>query len=132
MDFTRSLYSQGIDEWNVHSHGNGDFVRSIFNPQLTMQSSQIYSGLPTVSRDQNPNSLVTQPELSQSIATSSSPSHTTPVAVEPPRGGSRRSKYQHLKWNLHKNTIRRIYLEEDRSLAETMSYMKKKHSFEAS
>ncbi|KAK8084450.1 hypothetical protein PG997_005721 [Apiospora hydei] len=45
---------------------------------------------------------------------------------------NRRSKYKHLDWDAHKDIIRQLYLDDDKTLAETMDTMKNTHSFEAS
>ncbi|KAF4990645.1 hypothetical protein FDECE_14310 [Fusarium decemcellulare] len=44
----------------------------------------------------------------------------------------RRSKYSHLNWDANKAELKRLYLDQDESLADTMAFMKDKHSFEAS
>ncbi|KAK6860717.1 hypothetical protein PG995_004353 [Apiospora arundinis] len=59
-------------------------------------------------------------------------------SVQPPSGpatrntNARRSRYRHLDWDAQKNTIRQLYLVEDRTLDDTMEIMKNAHSFEAS
>ena len=50
----------------------------------------------------------------------------------PPRTASRRSKYKGLDWDEHKPKIKELYLDEDRSLSETMRIMKEAYSFNAS
>jgi Clr5 domain len=47
-------------------------------------------------------------------------------------GSSRRTKYVHLDWNTHKPTIQRLYMDENKSLSETMERMKSIYSFDAS
>ncbi|KAI0454976.1 hypothetical protein F5B21DRAFT_473344 [Xylaria acuta] len=44
----------------------------------------------------------------------------------------KRTRYGHLDWVAHRNEIRRLYLEEDRTLKETMDIMAKTYSFNAS
>jgi Clr5 domain len=49
-----------------------------------------------------------------------------------PRRVSRRSKYSGLDWEKHKEEIKVLYLENDKSLEQVMGFMKDKHSFAAS
>ncbi|KAF4469329.1 rhomboid family [Fusarium albosuccineum] len=44
----------------------------------------------------------------------------------------KRSKYSHLNWDVHKAELKRLYLDEDKPLPETMKIMKDEHGFEAS
>ncbi|KAJ3535651.1 hypothetical protein NM208_g7047 [Fusarium decemcellulare] len=44
----------------------------------------------------------------------------------------KRSKYNHLNWNAQKAELKRLYMDQDKSLPETMQIMKDEHSFEAS
>ena len=54
-------------------------------------------------------------------------------AVNPlTRTTSRRSKYRNLDWDGAKARIKELYLDEDRTLQETMRIMKEAHSFDAS
>ncbi|RYP62306.1 hypothetical protein DL771_009791 [Monosporascus sp. 5C6A] len=57
--------------------------------------------------------------------------------LRPPRGAQTkprapRARYGHLDWDAHKDTIKRLYMDEDKTLADTMEIMKRVHSFEAS
>jgi hypothetical protein len=55
------------------------------------------------------------------------------IAKAPPEiGSSRRAKYEHLDWNAHKAAIQSLYLDQNKSLSETMESMKNLHSFDAS
>jgi hypothetical protein len=45
---------------------------------------------------------------------------------------SRRAKYGHLDWKAHKIAIRNLYMDQNKSLSETMAVMKNMHSFDAS
>jgi hypothetical protein len=45
---------------------------------------------------------------------------------------SRRSKYSSLDWDAHLETIRRLYMDEERPLKETMEIMAEQHRFHAS
>lgn len=45
---------------------------------------------------------------------------------------SRRSKYSSLDWDTHLETIRRLYMDEERPLKETMEIMAEEHGFRAS
>lgn len=56
----------------------------------------------------------------------------TVASDDPTLAPTRRSKYQNLDWNEHKAEIQRLYLEENKSLPETMQIMKDRFSFEAS
>lgn len=47
-------------------------------------------------------------------------------------GTARRAKYGHLNWAAHKHTIKQLYLDEDKTLTETIEMMKRLHSFDAS
>ena len=64
------------------------------------------------------------------------PSMQSPLGGAPagPPGNNttRRSKYRHLDWEAHKGRIKQLYLDDDKTLAETMDIMKTGHSFEAS
>lgn len=44
----------------------------------------------------------------------------------------RRSKYGHLKWDTYKEILKRLYVDENKTLSETMEIMKNEYSFEAS
>lgn len=50
----------------------------------------------------------------------------------PPNGGSRRSRYGTLDWEKHKSPIKKLYMDENKSLKDTMEIMKEEHGFEAS
>ncbi|RYP63797.1 hypothetical protein DL770_009297 [Monosporascus sp. CRB-9-2] len=57
--------------------------------------------------------------------------------LRPPRGAQTRpraprARYGHLDWDAHKDTIKSLYMDEDKTLADTMEIMKREHSFEAS
>lgn len=68
-----------------------------------------------------------------SVASSSQPSQSAPqphTATQAPR--ATRSKYGSLAWDRHKETLRRLYLDENKSLPEIMRIMNEKHSFDAS
>lgn len=45
---------------------------------------------------------------------------------------SRRAKYGYLDWKAHKAAIRNLYMDQNKSLSETMEVMKNVHSFDAS
>jgi hypothetical protein len=45
---------------------------------------------------------------------------------------STRSKYAHLNWDKYQAELRRLYMDENKSLPETMKIMKESHSFDAS
>jgi hypothetical protein len=45
---------------------------------------------------------------------------------------SRRSKYSSLDWDAHRETIRRLYMDEEMPLKETMERMAEQHGFHAS
>lgn len=45
---------------------------------------------------------------------------------------SRRSKYSSLDWDAHRETIRRLYMDEEKPLKETMEIMAEQHGFHAS
>ena len=45
---------------------------------------------------------------------------------------SRRSKYSSLDWDTHRETIRRLYMDEEKPLKETMEIMAEQHGFHAS
>ncbi|KAH6895896.1 hypothetical protein B0T10DRAFT_587446 [Thelonectria olida] len=45
---------------------------------------------------------------------------------------SRRSKYRDLDWEHHKPQLKKIYLDENKSLSETIAIMRDQHSFKAS
>lgn len=47
-------------------------------------------------------------------------------------GSSRRAKYEHLDWNANKAAIQSLYMDQNKSLSETMESMKNLHSFDAS
>ena len=49
--------------------------------------------------------------------------HSIPKAI------STRSKYSNLDWDSHKEELRRLYLEENQNLDNTMRIMKERHSF---
>jgi hypothetical protein len=45
---------------------------------------------------------------------------------------SRRSKYSSLDWDAHRESIRRLYMDEEKPLKETMEIMAEQHGFYAS
>lgn len=45
---------------------------------------------------------------------------------------SRRARGEQLDWNAHKDTIKKLYLDQNNSLSETMEAMKEQYSFHAS
>lgn len=45
---------------------------------------------------------------------------------------SRRARSEHLDWNAHKDTIKKLYLDQNKSLSETMEAMKEQYSFNPS
>ncbi|KAI4280424.1 MAG: hypothetical protein L6R38_004469 [Xanthoria sp. 2 TBL-2021] len=45
---------------------------------------------------------------------------------------SRRARSEHLDWNAHKDTIKKLYLDQNKSLSETIEAMKEQYSFDAS
>ncbi|KAL8860637.1 MAG: hypothetical protein Q9178_002990 [Gyalolechia marmorata] len=47
-------------------------------------------------------------------------------------GASRRARSEHLDWNEYKNKIKMLYLDQNKSLSETMEAMSKQYSFNAS
>ena len=53
------------------------------------------------------------------------------VAVRP-HPAPRRAKSQHLDWDTHKPTIKSFYIDQNKSLLETMQAMDEQYSFKAS
>jgi hypothetical protein len=65
--------------------------------------------------------------------TNAQPHRQPPAGSQsPPMIVSRRSRYGNLDWDRHKEEMRKLYLEGDQSLDETMRVLKEKHSFLAS
>ncbi|KAJ2996040.1 hypothetical protein NUW58_g1107 [Xylaria curta] len=58
------------------------------------------------------------------------PSDAGPSSNAPP--ARKRARYGNLDWEAHKNEIRKLYLDQDRTLKETMEVMAQTHSFNAS
>lgn len=54
------------------------------------------------------------------------------ASAQPETGSSRRAKFEQLDWNAHKASIKNLYLDENKSLPETMKVMNDIHSFKAS
>lgn len=58
--------------------------------------------------------------------------HPSLQTTNPTKTPSRRSKYGSLDWGGHQSVLKRLYLDENNSLLETMQIMKEQHSFNAS
>lgn len=56
----------------------------------------------------------------------------TVVRAQPETASSRRAKSQHLDWDTHKHTIKSFYIDQNKSLPETMQAMDEQYSFKAS
>lgn len=69
------------------------------------------------------------PNITQSQENHSSSDN---VAERPAPKATKRSKFGKLDWDYHKEKIRILYLEENKSLAETMELMRQRHGFDAS
>lgn len=54
------------------------------------------------------------------------------VRAPPETAPSRRTKSQHHDWDAHKALIKRLYIDQNKSLPETMEAMERLHSFKAS
>ncbi len=59
------------------------------------------------------------------------PTPSVPTA-HPKTGSSRRAKAKHLDWNAYKDAIRSLYIDQNKSLPETMQAMDDLYSFKAS
>lgn len=77
------------------------------------------------------------PISTQVMVTDFASTPQTNQSAQPSRAGSQatratRSKYGALDWTKHKETLRRLYLDENKSLPEIMRIMKEENSFDAS
>ena len=54
------------------------------------------------------------------------------VIAQPKTAFSRRAKGEQLDWNAHKDAIRSLYIDQNKSLSDTMRDMENHHSFKAS
>jgi hypothetical protein len=70
-------------------------------------------------------------ELQPEVLTGLDQNLPAPMSA-PPRVASRRSRYHDLNWEEHKGKIKELYLEEDRTLQDTMRIMREAYSFDAS
>jgi hypothetical protein len=48
------------------------------------------------------------------------------------RKTNKRAKYGKLDWDVHKEELKKLYLDENKELAEIMQLMQERHGFEAS
>jgi hypothetical protein len=79
-------------------------------------------------RGQSPRDVIMKDE------TKTSQHHHEPAQdiQEQPKTSLRRSKYGNLDWDRYKEQIRELYLDDNKSLDDTMRTMEEKHSFTAS
>lgn len=54
------------------------------------------------------------------------------ATAQPETGSSRRARAEHLDWNAYKDAIWSLYIDQNKSLSETMQAMDDLHSFKAS
>jgi hypothetical protein len=92
-------------------------ANNIGDPQATIQ----HETEPSQLKDSN------DPPAQEGLASTSS----LISAPQKPTTASNRLKYRNLDWDANKAEIIRLYLEDDRSLQETMCIMKEIHGFEA-
>ena len=111
-------------EWNTY--GTNDWGES---------SSQGPSRQPEVASYRSHDDRGYQPECrpkpSRQLRSLSQPRMATDLPREMQLMPKRRSRRQQLDWYQYKDTIKRLYLDDDKSLAETMKILKEDFSFEA-
>ncbi|KPM45639.1 hypothetical protein AK830_g910 [Neonectria ditissima] len=113
----------GWSPQNDFLHG-GDFERPMDTPILRNPIPESPAMNHDRSHDDGPSTQpVSQPPPAPVAST---------VAQAVPTGPKRRSRYRQLNWNRQKARLKTVYLDENKSLAETMQIMKNEYSFDAS
>jgi Clr5 domain len=119
-----SIGFEGLQESSTLQHSNGEASHNSF--------AQFFNPVPN-----QPNDLATHHTSSaDAMILDDQPTEentgrlaSIPESSERP---SKRSKYRHLDWDGNQDRLRQLYLEEGKSLTETMQIMKNEHGFDAS
>lgn len=87
---------------------------------------------PTITRTSRdePHDPSTSAVLAPSIPIELWERHQNDVNASPDR--PRRAKYENLDWERHEAVLRSLYIDKNKSLADTMKIMEQQHSFNAS
>ena len=130
MDLHRSLMfgwnNDGIShDQSVHglleNHSQIPPTSSGFHPRYAMPSALDSTNEVQLSNDVSMGNAVVEPQPAQSRH-----------GVQPDSRFPSRGRGERLDWNAHKDIIKKLYIDQNRSLPETMEAMKERYSFDAS
>jgi hypothetical protein len=151
--FLRTQFSPQLNGYSWSIETSAQSLHYAYHP--TIASSAPSPGMPTLALSSSPAFPPQSPSLSilqaeieasaaaqnQAVATNGAvptPQQTdahqpfAPPILGQHASASRRSKYSSMNWDAHRETIWRLYMDEEKPLKETMEIVAEQHGFHAS
>jgi len=130
------MENQFLFQWgdNATSERQDDQDSERLPPNLEFES--VPPDLETPNRPRPGVGITPQVESNIDVAMTDAVGETTLVrpivSTESKSATRRRAKYAHLDWNAHKTSIKSLYMDQGKTLSETMESMNSRFSFNAS
>ena len=120
--------------WGNHEATYNHQVHGLFGgaPQLASSSSTFQAPLQSPFQIGSASDFPPNNDISMEGYEVEEQSAPLDAIAQPETRSSRRTKGEQLDWNAYKNAIRSLYMDQNKTLSETMEAMENVHSFKAS
>jgi hypothetical protein len=119
------IHHDSLDD-NVH-HDPAGAQQNTLDADYSRYTNPFVAGLSAMNSSHGPRQSFTD-----SIMANAEPTPHVSAMVKEPFPASRRPRSEDLDWDKNRQTLYRLYIQEDRTLTETMRIMKQDHKFDAS